>query len=469
MTRAIGIPTSLAILVIVPFLVAGEPKEEDAPPAAVESALTVAAHEDSMLVKVRAAGKQPKAGEVATLASTDGRKSTTVTPSTEPDCGGAKTRKVALGTEAAPDWCLQLAGIPDHGQVAGKVEGESGVTASDPGTELTLKVNRRHAFVGPPLYLLVASLAAGLLLALLGPLLSRSIGLSRLGLLVARNELAPVRERIGGLRDWVKARKAEGDAASALRTQLQKLIKSGPAKAREARRGLRTALKGDPLGADHGLAKAAEREAKRRGHRIGDFRDDDGKEAVHPATSLAAAITAMKQRKADIDAAEGDMRRWLKEDCQPTDKLSAARLAWKRVLRADEVSDVDDAYASLRTAVDEAYGREECTKPGVARDTDPGAERSLSGVVDTAALVLEKTGLVTLLLGAWMLITLTAIGVSLAFAGATVAFAAYDAKETFGSAKDYFELVSAGLASSAAATVLGLLAPWRSAAAAPEE
>jgi hypothetical protein len=469
MTRAIGIPTSLAILVIAPFLIAGEPKKEDAPPAAVESALTVAADEDTMLVKVRAAGKQPKAGEGATLASDDGRKSTTVTASSEPKCGGATMRKVALGTEVATDWCLRLAGIPDHGEVAGKVKGESGVTASDPGTELTLTVNRRHPFVGLPLYLLGTSLGAGLLLALLGPLLSRSIGLSRLGLLVARNEIAPVHERIGGLRDWVEARKAEGDDASTLRTQLQRLLKSGPAKAREARRGLRTALKGDPLGADHGLAKAAEREAKRRGHRIGDFRDDDGKEAVHPATSLAAAVTAMKQRKADIDAAEADMHKWLNEDCQPTDKLSAARLAWKRVLRADEVSDADDAYASLRTAVDEAYGRDECRKPGVTRETGPGAERSLSGVVDTAALVLEKTGLLTLLLELWMLITLAAIGVSVAFAGATVAVAVYDANETFGSAKDYFELASAGLASSAAATVLGLLAPWRSAAAAPEE
>ena len=465
MNRAVGVPASLAILVLTPFVIVGQPEKEE-PPAPVESAITVAADEDAMFVKVRAAGKQPKAGQAATLASEDGRKSATVARSSEPKCGNVTTRKVALGKHAATDWCLRVTEIPDHGQVVGTISGEGGVTASDPATVLELTVHRRHEFKGLPLYLLLASLATGLLLALLSPLLTRSIGLSRLGLLVARNEVAPVHERIRGLSDWVKARKAEGDGAAALRDRLAPLLKSGPAKAREARRALRTALQGAPLGADHRLAKAADKEARRIGHEIGDFLDEKGDEAVHPATSLAGAVTAMKELKADIDAAETDMTNDLREDCWPTEKLSAARLAWKRVESAEEVSDADAAYDALRTAVDEAYGKSGCTEVGVTRKE--GAVRMFGGAIDTSPLELGETAAWKLLLGVWGLITLLAIGVSLAFAGVTIALAAYDAKETFGSWQDYFELASAGVTSGAAATVLGLLAPWRSAASESE-
>lgn len=466
MTRAIGIPASLAILVIAPFLIAGAPKTKE-PPAPVESALTVQADDATMFVKVHAAGNQPRPEAVATLASEDGLKTATV-KAKDAKCGEAPTRKVALGAEASTDWCLQLTGLPDHGEVTGNITGAGGATATEPATKLTLTVRRRHSFCGLPLLALAGSLLLGLLLALFSPFLTRHVGLTRLGLLMARNEIAPVDEKISGLQDWVTTREAAGDSASTLREQLQKLLKNGPKEAKNARGELRAALKDDALGAKHPLARAADKEAKRIGHRIGDFVDGQGEPAVHPATQFALAVASMVDLKADIDAAEIDMNEWLKEECRPTDKLSGARLAWKRVATAQDVHDVDAPYQHLRAAIDEALGKPECAQPGAEGAAGAGAARSFKGLAAGVALTLGKTGLVTLLLGVWGLMTLGAIVVSLAFAGLTVAVASYDANNTFGSWQDYFGLVAAGLASGAAATVLGLLAPWRSTAAAPE-
>jgi hypothetical protein len=94
--------------------------------------------------------------------------------------------------------------------------------------------------------------------------------------------------------------------------------------------------------------------------------------------------------------------------------------------------------------------------PWAPRDTLRRAAAALTG----PSAIATRSGI------AVFLCSLVAV-VALAYAGVAVSQAAYASKPLFHSFGDYVTLFSAALASSAAATVLGIVAYWRPAPADP--
>ena len=466
MTRALGIPASLAVLVVVPLLVAPAPTPTSEAPKPVESKLTVQADDthSRTYVHIEAAGAPPT--QEATLASDDGLESGRAAPAPAKKCADVPLRQLAGDAGNMQPWCLELAGLPGHGQVVGTIAGEEG----KPSTELELTVKRRADFATEgPLLLLVLGLLTGIVVAVAVPWLSARVGGGRLGFVLATNALAPLARRIGGLADWVTARRAAGDTSEALREKIQPVVDHGPAEAAKARAALDASLQGDPLGPAHPLALAARREARRTDHVIGDFLDAKGDQATHPAATLQAAVTTMKTRKSELDAMQTEMERALKPDCHPPE-VPAARIAWARAGHAEDIAGVDEAVTAARKALYLKLATDDCLVAGAEKSAASwDRERSFGGLGVPELLSLPGTRLLSVLVLPWMVATLLCIVVALAFAGVTVALAAYDAKPEYGTWQDDFSLFSAALASGAAGTVVGLLAPWGASAKAAED
>lgn len=460
MRRSVGVPASLTVLIGLPFLIATVPAKPEAP-AAVEpfaAALTVEADSDrgTTYVRVRAVGNQPAKKTSAVLASDDGLERGRVEPSDdEQACQKAAGRTVTHAMEKTTVWCLKLTNLPEHGEVAGTIAGVA-QSSTEPATKLSLKVQRREAFWPDAFWWLGGGLVAGLLVALFVPWLTARVSRGRVGLLLGLNELRPVRERVKGLRAWADARSEDEDDA-AVRAEVAKVMSDGPAKARDARSELETALREATALGEHPLKNSARKEARRIGHRVEDFLATDGTSVPHPATALKAAIEALVAHKTRLDELFFEMAEKLKPSCYPPE-VGAARLAWARAERPDEIPAVGELVDQARYMLDKAVSTEDCLLKGVSAGGLEASTRSLTFGA-SAPLSLEAAGLFAVV-GVWGLVTLLSVLVAVAFAGLTTYMAAYEAKPTFGSFAEEFALFTAALGSGVAATVLGLLAPW---------
>ena len=109
MSRVVGIPTALAVVVVVPVVVAALPTEPEAPetPAPIEKTLTVQTESETTKVRVRTAGSPPAEGTRFILATADGLETAHVKRS-EDNCIGEEFHQVPLGATPAQTWCLEL-------------------------------------------------------------------------------------------------------------------------------------------------------------------------------------------------------------------------------------------------------------------------------------------------------------------------------------------------------------------------
>ena len=203
--RAVGIPTSLTVLIALPFLVtAPEPKA----PAPLKAAVMLeTAGSSPEFVRLQAPGSF---GAPAYLASEDGSEGATVAKVAKENCRGAPIRPAGVDMDAGII-CLRISGLPDHGEVAGEVEVGTG-------TALTLTVKRRAEFFwGLPAGVLGAGLLLGLLVTLVPAWLAAGIRRLRLEWLLWVNDNHSVAEQIAGARAWADDRIVDGKSAEEVR------------------------------------------------------------------------------------------------------------------------------------------------------------------------------------------------------------------------------------------------------------
>jgi hypothetical protein len=428
--RAVGIPTSLTVLIALPFLVSS-PKPAPKPAAPLEASVTLATEgTGTEFLQLRSPGSVKADGY---LASPDGRTGATVKKVGQAACKGASRARPAETDADDPETCLEISGLPKHGEVAGTVS-VAGITDQDQGTTLTLTVQRRPEFVGSPLIVLIAGLLVGLMVALIPPWLASRIAGLRLAWLLWYAELQRAEDRIAGARAWAEDR-LDGHTAAAVRGPLLLVVKQGPARARAARSALSAALDAAQLGSDHPLARKARAEAARNDHHISHFLDGEGNEIDHPAAALTADVNLLEALRVRIAA--------LAAASAPWPELEVARRAWEN---ASETGAIDHVAELVQAAADVQPMTRGVTERGLGRQAVeqlPLGTARLIGLIGSAAAL-----------------TIIFILVAVGFAVVTVYLANYEAEPTFGSFADYFALFSAAVGSSAAGAFLGLLAPW---------
>ncbi|WP_224279802.1 hypothetical protein [Nocardioides lacusdianchii] len=451
MNKSLGIAGSISALVGIPALLAltsSAPEAKDPTPGA----LTVSVSTDTTRIRVEAPGTAPEEETTSLLASEDGKDTAIVTSEPETSCAEVTKLYLSATEVATTSWCLSVTSLPSHGTVAGTMTG----AGEGDRTKLALKVQRRAAFTPLfrtwPFWVLVCGLLVALLSTSMLALLWTGIAGTRLRLLVALNASRPVAERVDGVAAWVQQRRAKSATAAELVDPVSKAVQNGPKKAADARADL-TQLLEEPESAlpDVELVTAAQREARRTDHQMADFYTVDGTEAVHPALVMADAIKTLAEYYKYLDDLEKEAQS-LPGNPHPR-KLQVARFVLSRVRTLDDLKALKDALGEAREALDDARANSNMDKVGLQglRSAETGLDVDSS--LPPAAWLFAALGLAAL--------TALAIAVTLAFAAVTVYVAGYDANPTFGSWQDGFKLFSSAVASGVAATVLGLLAPWR--------
>jgi hypothetical protein len=471
MRRLVGIPVALFVIVAVPTLVGQQPAEQTAAnkaqPAPAEAKLTVrleggeGAGTKPTHVAVLVAGPQPAAA--TTLVDASGERRGTVI-SSPGACNQINGRSTGVGQDR---WCLGLSDVAKGAELSGTVGGT--------GTKLTLTVTRRDPFCPWPLVVLLAGIGIAAVAALAPKGLKRFIRRVALARLLEQNREASANETIAGLDGWVAAQLAAGTDPSKVFSTIAPVVKNGPNQARTARQQLQTALSEDPLGAGNPFATGARQEAERTDHRVGDFLEESGKtRAQHPASKWRDGVLKMSANRDELEQAERDINKLIKPECRATalQALSLARVTYGRIMKPDQLTEVDAPLDALHKAINETLAKEDCRAE--TEDVELSQENiemgwqnfRFRGVLrrglpePSEQLELGSAGLGASLIAA---IVLTAIFCLLVitFAAVTVEEAVYRDNHTFAGWHDYFKLLSAALASGAAATVLGFLAYWR--------
>jgi hypothetical protein len=238
---------------------------------------------------------------------------------------------------------------------------------------------------------------------------------------------------------------------------------------------LQRALNHTDLPETPAYVEAARKEARRTGFVMSDFVGEDDKLRTTPvAVGWKIGLEQLAAKRDQLKTLETDIATKLKPECRtaPTNALAQARALLGTVDEPDDVEGISAAVTDAQAAYNVAWDNRDCRIAALADATReapvesvevsaPGAEEAAPPTFDLhGGLLRAETAL------GWAGVVLAAAFV-LVLAGTTVYEAAYESKPAFAGFADYFALFSAALASSAATTVLGLLAYWRPAPATP--
>lgn len=453
--------TALVAVFFLPIVVGEVTKPPEDPPPTERSLKVrlVGAEKDEgeqAQLRVAAAGSPPA---TAVRLTDDGGQHAVRGKVSRSGCADVPLRRLP-GPTATQQWCITLAGLDDGRQVTGVLTGAK--------TKLSLTVARRASFVPWPLVVLIAGLAGGFVALLLPPWLRRKVRSGLLDQLLSENERARTPERVDGLRDWVKDRRAVGSSDDALLPLIAGVVERGPSAGRRARRALLDALRIGSLPPTHRFVAAARHRAKEP-HKREDFLSDEGQlHEVHPLRDWVTALAQLERQLDEIKLAQSEIEVWLKEQCrdEPNAALETALSTWESVDKPSETDGVDSALDQVQQAIAQARSRDECRQELEIRFATamPATTRNLLAPPPTEPMDLHPheppsapppsrlqllraiTALVLVVVAVWTVVTLHQ----------TV----YEPKDAFGSLVDYVALWTAALGSGAAAAMVTLLAPW---------
>jgi hypothetical protein len=473
MTRAVGIPAALVVLVVLPGLVAGATKE-DKPPAK-EAALTVNLEGDEgaaghpYLFAVTADGTPPAAA--ATLRDTTGLHMATVAPAK----GCPSPPRVAFPDQAST-WCLQLEDVAKGHELSGAASGGDASTTG--ARSLKLTVNRRDAFWWKlPFWILLAGFAAGMALAYLKAPFRRSIRGTVLGGQLQKNEEAKGAAQIIDLAKFVRTRLAAGEAVDDLTPKVAALLKNGPTVAEANRKALREALKEHRAALErYPLAAAAGREASREENRVEDFFGADAEPIAHPAVEFLQVVEELVKDLAyigELQKAIGDLQDPEHRQA-PLQALARAELVAQEAAKPADVRRVAGLLDAARDSVETARAEERVKAVERRRGVGGPAGAALPALAAAPvpplppdATELGGADLAESKRLAMLMTVLVGLGILL-FALFTIKQGVYDSKLTFSSCSDYFTLFSTALASAAVGSLILLFSYW-SPVSIPEE
>ena len=468
MSRILGVPAAVFVLIAIPGL-AASPTEEPEKPAAREAALTIDLEGDeggseAYELKVGAAGPAPAAAVLSDMSGLHTAAVKAVEPARR--CGG--TTRFAFSNPTAR-WCLQLTSVPAGHTLTGSLKSTTtDQTLAD--STLKLTVNRRDEFVGLPLAILILGIVAGIVATLGKPMLRSPIRRSVLGSLLAKNDGSGA---ISGLRDFVRARLADGDSVDDLIAKVDGLTRNGPGIAAAARSELEAKRKelvdSGELPASHPLVLAAAKEAARTDNGVADFYDSEGARVAHPAAELqtalvelAACLAAIDDLRAEVDTLPEEVRR------PAAIAVQRAQIAADRMATRDDGTQVTARIAEARGSIDAARATSMVPRPSGRRGGGAETTSTIVAEPDPAAAELggDKLASTRLLAMLWTAVVLV---VTLGVAIVTIWHETYEPNLTFASTGDYVGLALAALASGAAGAVIRWVGYWfPSGAAAPE-
>jgi hypothetical protein len=469
MTRELGIPAAVVAVVTFPLLVFAAGKDNTASvPDPSKAALTInlagsaGSSKDPVFVRLTAVGAQPPVGKRFTLTDATGTHSAKVSGSDAAACQNATVRTTGLeGEKNEKVWCLRLTAVDVGAQLDGTVAGAA--AGVGPSTQLALTVTRRNAFLWLPLFTLAAGLLAGLLVILVPRGLSRFVKQVVLSDMLDANNAASPEKHIGGLDSWVTERLENGAQEDELANEIAPVIRRGPARAAESRAKLLHAIDESGIPTDFAILEGARREANKTTHEISDFLDEDGKASIHPATTWLSALQAVDDARAFI-ATASDRIGQLRPACQavPTEERDQALQALRQVTKPADTAGIAERLDDLRTAVEDAEAEPDCiTKSVAAAATVYPLELAPAAAPETVNIAQIQLGASRGAKPLAVLATIVVLLVIVSFAALTVALSAYDSKQTFASATDYFTLFSAALGSGAAVSVVAALGWWK--------
>lgn len=457
-----GIAAAIVTIVVLPVLITQAVQPPPEKPAPKEGALTIQLSEeevqgdDGALLRVKAAGPPPAP---TALLNSDG---TEVVPleSAPGKCGEDLPVHQALGSGASEEWCLQLSGIEDSTQVAGKAAGT--------GTVLTLTVNRRPPFFcGPPILVVLGGLLIGLLLLVVPLWLSKKIRQGLLDKVVSDNEAKGPGEKIEGLANWVKKRRAAGQKDNDLLPVVDQAIRALP-RAREGREELRQRLASSKLADSHHYrGEAANFLKEREALKVGDLLSSDGKfigpyptdpwlEGLEKLERQRIALLRLRERANGMES--GEPRTKVEK------ALDEAELAFNAIARPGAVDGFDAKLDAVHASFPDELAVEVAalSMPSMVGWRAAGPERAMlvlgAEPVEAAPPASELASPDKLLL--YQLGTGALILFVIAFAILTLKQEVYEPVADFGDFADYFALASAAIGAGVSATVVGLLAPW---------
>jgi hypothetical protein len=466
MTRALGIPVAVVVLVALPGVVVQATETEE--PPAKEAALTVnlqgdqGSSDDPYLFAVTAEGTAPAAA--ATLKDASGLHTGVVAPAS-----GCPTPARVAFPDQKQTWCLQMEDVDSGYELTGSATGGDEKVGSRP---LKLTVNRRDAFWGKPLFFLILGLLAGALVALVKPGLRSPVRRNVLGKQLKDNQGIKGPEHIEGLTEFVGRRLGQGEAVDDLIKKVTGLRENGPAAALAARKELKEVLDGkQAVLAGYALLIAANKEAARTDTRVGDFYGADDTAKPHTASELAAAIKALaenleyaKKLRGQIGELEEEHRK------EPLQALVRAEAVAKEAATLVDANRVKGLLDEARNSIESARAKE-AEEVDRQEGEGPEAPAALTGPNPQPSPNAAELGGSDLASSRRWLLAITTLTVAaiLAFAFFTIKQAAYDPKLTFHSGADYFTLFSTALASAAVGTVILLVGYWFAVTPAGEE
>ncbi len=356
-------------------------------------------------------------------------------------CSGARSVSTGL-PNSTQHVCVRITGLRAGSAAAGSLafgaDGRSGKVA--------VTLSARHRFFGVPL-----------LAVLLGILGSGALIAGRRVLQAANDEAAIDRtakkersaaDTVTGLSEWSKAARSAGMPAASRFGIVAKIAGNGPAHTRDLRGTLCTLLDtvGERVGARNaGIVAAADAEAARTDHVVGDFVDAEGKDVVHPAQRYAEDLRTPDEvlfRLAYLEA----LATGLTDKPTPTNRL---RFAIHRFSQATSPVDRADLVATV-TAAEEAFLTADVDL--YAAFAEPGAAEPAAPAVLADLLAAEPDTL--------RLVNVLAVAVIVAAAVVSVMFTSWMPSTTFGTSTDYFKLLAAAVASGAGAGLVAAISSW---------
>lgn len=456
-TRLATGSAALAVIAIVPIVLKPDAPAPAAPDPAKGSLTVQFAGDDDQGETMLVRGPGPAPDKVFHLRDEEGLRSATVT-STPDGCDGDSAR-AAFGAGANTDWCLSLTDVDAGYELTGTVKAEA--------SELALTVRKRDAR-STAWTLIALGMLAGLLSAL-APKPLRDLVRS----IVLWWQDKQARDAgVDGVTEWLKAAETSGVTKDERINAVHAVRTFGQDRLAAATGALTTALADvSGKGLDEAKLVAAAR-TKLGAAKVAmrDFYETTGKARdTHPLHTWVAAVSQLKEAAdelADLEARCADI--------QGQPRVGASRAiaeAKTRLLAVEEPAGLPDLEKRLETArlrVDQAIAAG--AGLSIVRVSSVGDQTRSERDHRSLGDVLVPLGMSGGTVAGWKGIAILLSGIVavaiLLFAAFGLMHAGYDSKPLFHSSADRFALFSAAVGSSAAGTVLGMVAWWSPSASA---
>ena len=479
MVRALGIPAGIAVIALLPVVVAGQEQEpaqraaDSAPePEARESALSIqlsgseGGSSEPAYIAVTALGSPP---EPSLLADASGEDEASVTSA--PDrCQGEAPRSTGIETDTV--WCLELTSVDRGVEMTGTAEASDAGSGSE-FTQLTLTATRKDDFWpqkddlwppwpdGFPLLVLAAGIIAGALAIIVPVFLLGFVRRVRLARVLERNRRADPSRSIADLDGWVKSRLEAGKSIGDLIDPVTRAVAFGPGRASEARAELGTALDGSRGLPARFMGKARE-EANKIGHQVSDLlKDDLSDREQHPAAEWTGAVGTLNEHAYALKEYSRIVEREIAEKCRQEvlGGLGNVQARFNTTETREQVSELAEPMRDLEVLIEKVRKRPEC-KLEPSLEVEREEVRKPVEKFEGATLDLSGPGVQLRTLISVIALAVVA-ALILGYAGLSLYYASYAPNATFHSNADYFSLFSAAVASGAAGAVIELLGYWR--------